>query len=124
MFAGTTQPLQHASAALKRKGMADLQGCRTLPLHAGHRSCGGGAKPVCRQLLHGCWICCIMPGPSGRIITCTPVPWHSCTAPALCSAAVNQGIRQARGMSLLLFLSSDASPTKNAPRRAGGHLHL
>ncbi len=51
---------------------------RTLPLQEAHRSCGGGAKPVCRQLLQGCWICCIMPGPSGRIMTCMPVPWHSC----------------------------------------------
>ena len=50
----------------------------TLPVHSGHVSWGGVALPVWLHREQGCWICCIMPGPSGRIMTCTPLPWHAC----------------------------------------------
>ena len=52
-----------------------------MPAHSAQVSCGGVEVPVWLHLEQGCWICCIMPGPSGRIITCTPLPWHVCAQP-------------------------------------------
>lgn len=40
------------------------------------RLLGLAQKPLPLQSLQGCWICCTMPGPIGRIKTCTPVPWQ------------------------------------------------
>lgn len=40
------------------------------------------------QRAQGCCICCIMPGPRGRIMTCTPLPWHSCIQKDTCQEAL------------------------------------
>lgn len=43
---------------------------RQVPLHALQRSEAGVLNPVVLHSRHGCWICCIMPGPNGRSIVC------------------------------------------------------
>ena len=35
---------------------------------------GGTATPVCLHEPQACWICCIIPGPRGRIETWIPLP--------------------------------------------------
>lgn len=47
-----------------------------LPTRLFLRLLGFAQKPLPLQSLQGCWICCTMPGPMGRIMTCTPVPWQ------------------------------------------------
>ena len=42
-----------------------------MPLQGMQRSEGGVLNPVVPHSRHGCWICCIIPGPSGRSIVCT-----------------------------------------------------
>lgn len=53
-------------------------GVLTRPEQDGHWSLGGTEYPVCPHFWQGCWICCIMPGPRGRIMTWMPDPWQTC----------------------------------------------
>mmetsp|Transcript_33222 Transcript_33222/g.98953 ORF Transcript_33222/g.98953 Transcript_33222/m.98953 type:complete len:314 (-) Transcript_33222:422-1363(-) len=49
---------------------------RHLPLQLVHWSPAGVPNPLPWHEEQRAWICCIMPGPSGRMCTWTPVPWH------------------------------------------------
>lgn len=86
---------------------------RTLPEQSGQVSCAGVAWPVWLHREQGCWICCIMPGPSGRIMTCTPLPWHACTSSAfpLTPAQIIAAYEAAQGLEL-------GCPTEQHPGRA------
>ena len=47
---------------------------RQVPSQAVQRSAAGVLYPVAEHWRQGCWICCIMPGPSGRSIVCRYPP--------------------------------------------------
>ena len=52
----------------------------TLVEQLGQASFLGTWYPVWLQVSQGTWICCIMPGPKGRMCSRTPCPLQACSA--------------------------------------------
>lgn len=48
-------------------------------------------EPEPEQVEQRCWICCTMPGPRGRIMTCTPEPLQVCRQAGAAWAQFSEG---------------------------------